>query len=218
MISIRRILVPVDFVEHTDRLLDYAIEFANKFNAAITLVHAYQIPVFGFPDGGYIAAADVATQMSNAAQGRLDSLVESRKTSGVPIDGVLRDGIAWEEINAVAAEVKADIIIIGTHGRRGLARALLGSVAENVIRTSTLPGTRDPRATRRQIGHRVRPISARRASARATSARVAHRGRHLGGRRHPHRPVDLERRSAATRLPATSTISTWISMATLPLS
>jgi nucleotide-binding universal stress UspA family protein len=139
VISIRRILVPVDFVEHTDRLLDYAIEFANKFNAAITLVHAYQIPVFGFPDGGYIAAADVATQMSNAAQGRLDSLVESRKTSGVPIDGVLRDGIAWEEINAVAAEVKADIIIIGTHGRRGLARALLGSVAENVIRTSTLP-------------------------------------------------------------------------------
>ena len=47
--------------------------------------------------------------------------------------------LPWEEINAVANEVNADLIIIGTHGRKGLARALLGSVAENVIRTATVP-------------------------------------------------------------------------------
>jgi nucleotide-binding universal stress UspA family protein len=48
-------------------------------------------------------------------------------------------GAAWDEINAVAAETKADLIVVGTHGRRGLARALLGSTAERVIRTATLP-------------------------------------------------------------------------------
>ena len=52
---------------------------------------------------------------------------------------ILRDGVAWEEVNAVAKEIDANLIVIGTHGRRGLARALLGSVAENVIRTSTIP-------------------------------------------------------------------------------
>jgi nucleotide-binding universal stress UspA family protein len=95
--------------------------------------------VYGFPDGAYITAADLAAQLSNAAQQRLDAAVDSQKTSGIPMTRVLRDGVPWEEINAVAGETKADLIVIGTHGRRGLARALLGSVAENVIRTATQP-------------------------------------------------------------------------------
>jgi nucleotide-binding universal stress UspA family protein len=139
VLNLQQILVPVDFTETSDRALEHAIEFAKKFNAAITLMHAYQIPVYAFPDGAYITAADVAAQISTAAQGRLDAMIESRKLAGVPIVGVLRDGVAWEEINAVATEIHADLIIIGTHGRRGLMRALLGSVAENVIRTTTLP-------------------------------------------------------------------------------
>ena len=52
---------------------------------------------------------------------------------------VLRQGMPFEEVNSVAAEVDADLIILGTHGRRGLSRALLGSVAESVIRTATRP-------------------------------------------------------------------------------
>jgi len=139
MISLRRLLVPVDFTETSDRALAYAIELARKFEATITVMHAYQIPVYGFPDAAYITASEVATQISNAAQARLDAIVEANKTAGIEMNVVLRDGVPWEEINHVAAEVKADLVIIGTHGRRGLARALLGSVAENVIRTSTLP-------------------------------------------------------------------------------
>ncbi len=139
MLELRQILVPVDFTETSERALSYAVEVARKFEASITVLHAYQIPVYGFPDGAYITAADVAAQLSTAAQGRLDSIIESQKLAGVPIVSVLRDGVAWEEINAVAQEIKADLIIIGTHGRRGLARALLGSVAENVIRTAKIP-------------------------------------------------------------------------------
>ena len=139
MLTIRRILVATDFTETSERALEFGIELARKFDAAITLVHAYQIPAMGFADGGYIAGAEVAAQLATAAQNRLDAMVESKKTAGVLTQAILRDGVAWEEINAVAKEVEADLIVIGTHGRRGLARALLGSVAENVIRTSTIP-------------------------------------------------------------------------------
>jgi nucleotide-binding universal stress UspA family protein len=139
MLVIQRILVPSDFTETSDRALDFAIELARKFDASITVVHVYQIPAMGFADGGYIAGAEVASQLSTAGQKRLDGVVDSKKTSGVPMSAILREGVAWEEVNAVAKEIDANLIVIGTHGRRGLARALLGSVAENVIRTSTIP-------------------------------------------------------------------------------
>src|SRR5687767_1295173 len=131
MLVIQRILVPTDFTETSDRALDFALELARKFDASITLVHVYQIPAMGFADGGYIAGAEVAAQLSTAGQKRLDALVESKKTSGVPMKAVLREGVAWEDVNALAKEIDAHLIVIGTHGRRGLARALLGSGAEN---------------------------------------------------------------------------------------
>jgi nucleotide-binding universal stress UspA family protein len=139
MLAIQRILVATDFTETSDRALEFAVELARKFAASITVVHAYQIPAMGFADAGYIAGAEVAAQLSTAGQNRLDAVIDANKTSGVPMQAVLREGVAWEEVNAMAKEVDANLIVIGTHGRRGLARALLGSVAENVIRTSTTP-------------------------------------------------------------------------------
>jgi nucleotide-binding universal stress UspA family protein len=105
----------------------------------VTVMHAYEIPVVSFPDGGIIATADLAARIGEAARTALDAVVEQRQGRGVSIQGILREGVAWEEINAVADEMGADLIVIGTHGRRGLARALLGSVAENVIRTAHRP-------------------------------------------------------------------------------
>jgi nucleotide-binding universal stress UspA family protein len=95
--------------------------------------------VYGFPDGALIATVDVTTRISNAAQEALHRAVGDVKAKGVAVEGILRNGVPWEEINAVAEESKADMIVIGTHGRKGLARALLGSVAENVIRTAKVP-------------------------------------------------------------------------------
>lgn len=139
MLTIRNILVATDFTETSNRALDYAIEVARRFDAAVTLMHAYEIPVFGFPDGAMIATVDVASRIATAAQQALLDAAEARKARGVRIDTLLREGIAWEEVNHVADDIGADLIVIGTHGRRGLARALLGSVAENIIRTATRP-------------------------------------------------------------------------------
>jgi nucleotide-binding universal stress UspA family protein len=139
MLDIKHILVPIDFTETSDHALDYAVELAAKLGARVTVMHAYELPIYGFPDGALVATVDVATRISQAAQAALAAAVESRSTRGVPLKAVLRDGPPWEEINTVANELDVDLIVLGTHGRRGLRRAILGSVAENVIRTTTKP-------------------------------------------------------------------------------
>jgi nucleotide-binding universal stress UspA family protein len=140
MAELRRILVPTDFTETSDRALDWALDLAARLGSSVvTVMHAYEIPILGFPDGALIATPEIASRISDAARAALDRTVAKSNHRGVPLDSVLRDGVAYEEINAVAEAMNADLIVIGTHGRRGLARALLGSVAENVIRTSTRP-------------------------------------------------------------------------------
>jgi nucleotide-binding universal stress UspA family protein len=102
-------------------------------------MHSYEIPIVGFPDGALVATADIAARMAEASRKGLDNVIAKRSGGKIKVEGALREGVAWEEINKVAEAIDADIIVIGTHGRKGLARALLGSVAENVVRTATRP-------------------------------------------------------------------------------
>lgn len=138
MFRAKTILVAVDFSETTDRAVDMALELAAPFDGKVILLHAYEIPALGFPDGVLVASSEIVSRISSSAQTALREVVEKHK-GRVPMETLLRTGVAYETINQVADEVNADLILIGTHGRRGLARALLGSVAENVIRTSTRP-------------------------------------------------------------------------------
>ena len=139
MSSIKRILVAVDFGEISDRALEWALDLASALGAEVTVLHAYELPVYGFPEGALVVTADVATRLASGAQAALTALVQARGRKGVALRGVLKQGIPWEEINATAHEVEADLVVVGTHGRKGLARVFLGSVAERVIRTSTRP-------------------------------------------------------------------------------
>jgi nucleotide-binding universal stress UspA family protein len=138
-IPFRRILVAVDFTELSAHALDWAIELAASVGATVTVMHSYAIPVVGFPDGALIPSAETATGLGDAARAGLDSVVAAKADRGVPLKSVLREGEAWEEIVSVADEMDADLIVLGTHGRHGLARALLGSVAEQVVRSSHRP-------------------------------------------------------------------------------
>jgi nucleotide-binding universal stress UspA family protein len=138
-IPFRRILVPVDFTDVSTHALDWAIELAASVGASVTVMHSYVIPMVGFPDGALIPTAQVATGLGEAAQAGLEKAVEGRRGGAVKLDTVLREGEAWEEIVNVADEIDADLIVVGPHGRHGLARALLGSVAEHVVRTSHRP-------------------------------------------------------------------------------
>ena len=139
MKRIQQVLVATDFSEIATRALDEAVDLAEQLGAKVTLVHSYEIPIYGFPDGILVATSDVVAGLMRAGQTGLEAAIEKRKDRKVEITPVLRDGTPWEEVNKVAEDVKADVIVVGTHGRRGLARALLGSVAERILRTATRP-------------------------------------------------------------------------------
>jgi nucleotide-binding universal stress UspA family protein len=139
MSPIHGILVATDFTEIADHALDYGVDLARQLGVGVTLVHAYEIPVYGFPSGAFVVPPDFASRLMEAAQTSLEASVGRHKDSGVKLESVLRAGRPWEVINEVAGERGCDLVVVGTHGRRGLSRALLGSIAERVLRTCSLP-------------------------------------------------------------------------------
>lgn len=139
MKHIERIVVGTDFSEIAEQAVDQAFDLAAQLGAVVTLVHAYELPVYSFPDGVVVSTADAADKITSHALQRLEASIERRKGRGVSVKSTLRMGPAWEELNAVAAEENADLIVVGTHGRRGFSRVVLGSVAERMVRTAVRP-------------------------------------------------------------------------------
>jgi nucleotide-binding universal stress UspA family protein len=135
----KTILVPTDFGTCSDHALDYAVELAKAIGAELTVMHAYEIPMVGFPDGALIATPELATKISEAAQIGLEKSIELHAASNVPMKILIRQGPTWRTIVETASEVGAGMIVMGTHGRHGLPRALLGSVAEKVVRSAKCP-------------------------------------------------------------------------------
>ena len=133
------ILVPTDFSVASEAALDQALALAAKLGARVYVMHAYQLPVVGFPAGVLVPSAEIATRLVTWAEGELASCVARRRASGVEILSILKQADPRDAVLAVAEEVAADLVIMGTHGRRGLARALIGSVAESVVRASPIP-------------------------------------------------------------------------------
>ncbi|MCL2450637.1 MAG: universal stress protein [Polyangiaceae bacterium] len=132
-------LVPTDFSEPAAEALDHAIGLARESGGHAVVLHVSEIPVIGFPEGALIPTAELVGRITNEAQQALDQLVEQRKGCGVPVEALLKSGDPRDVIHAVADDVDASMIVMGTHGRRGIARTLLGSVTESVIRSATRP-------------------------------------------------------------------------------
>jgi nucleotide-binding universal stress UspA family protein len=139
MKTIQRIVVATDFSDISDTVVDQALDLAKQLGASVTLVHSYEIPIYGFPEGVLVAPPDVASRISSAAQTELEAIAKRNEGRGVKLATSLRMGAAWDEVNAVAEETNADLIVVGTHGRRGFSRLLLGSTAERLLRTATRP-------------------------------------------------------------------------------
>lgn len=137
--EIKRIIVAADFSKTSDHAIQYALGFAKQFGAKVDVVHVYQVPVYAMPEGGIVPSPETVGNLMDQAQGALNELMEKYKTSGVSLEGHLREGLPFDAINQMAEEMKADLIVMGTHGRTGINRVLLGSVAERVVRTSTVP-------------------------------------------------------------------------------
>jgi len=130
MQTLRHIVIGTDFSECAELALDTAITLANAALARVTVVHVCEL------DGD-----DPDDTLLHRCSEALTQLVASRQRLGVDVVGVLRSGKPWEKLNNVAAEVGANLIVIGRHGAgRGTSREI-GSVAERMVRTSSRPVT-----------------------------------------------------------------------------
>jgi nucleotide-binding universal stress UspA family protein len=132
----KHILIPTDFGEPAAHALDVAVELAAKFDARISILHVYEAtqPV---PYGDGVVWP--LHQIEIAARQMLDRLVDATRARGVACDGILKPGIPSDEITAAARDSGAELLVMGTHGRRGLSRFILGSTAERVVRTAPIP-------------------------------------------------------------------------------
>jgi nucleotide-binding universal stress UspA family protein len=134
--KITNILVPTDFSACSEQALDYALELAGKVDAKVHLLTVIGVPTYGVPELGVGITAAKMDSLIEDSQHALGQVALSRK--GVA-ETLVRAGDARDVILHTAEEVQADLIVMGTHGRRGISRALLGSVTEMIVRTSPIP-------------------------------------------------------------------------------
>ena len=137
----RRILVPVDFSDCSRASLDVAVDLAARFGSEIEALHVWETPIYVTPDlmlwapaQGKRSLADFARTHAGQA---MEKLLESVEKNGVKVHGRVETGGISDVILHAAED--ADLVVIGTHGRTGLAHVLLGSVAERVVRQSPCP-------------------------------------------------------------------------------
>jgi len=153
-LTVRRILVPTDFSDPSKEALELAIAYAGRFGASLTLMHAHEMPTYVFPDAVMPVTPQVVAQIAKTAREELERLAEGVRAAGVPCDTVVSIGPNDVEICNHAEQIGADLIIMGTHGRTGLRHALLGSVAEKVVRRAPCPVlTVRPHATEEHRPH-----------------------------------------------------------------
>ncbi len=138
MTSFTHILVPTDFGDASDRALDFAIAIASKFDAKLTVFHASGVPAFAY--AFYAEGLSWPTnEMTKEATKELDALLQKVKDRYPKAEAAVVAGEPWLAILEAVKKQGADLIVMGTHGRRGISRVLLGSVAEKVVRLSPVP-------------------------------------------------------------------------------
>jgi nucleotide-binding universal stress UspA family protein len=129
-----KILCAVDFSECSKAALHAAADLAKEHGATLTLVHV-TVPPDHLYNGGIFNMADAAGAIDAAAGSALIPWRQDAETRGAPrVDVLTLMGAAWEAIVRLARTSEADLIVVGTHGRAGLNRALIGSVSERVVR------------------------------------------------------------------------------------
>lgn len=132
------ILAPLDFEGPSQEALEVALDLALTFDAKLTVLHAWDMPVYSYAGLSYLPP-DVASVVEEAAETSLASAMALAIKNLPRAKSVLVRGRPEVQILDAADRLKVDLIVMGTHGRRGVSRVLLGSVAEKVVRSSPVP-------------------------------------------------------------------------------
>jgi nucleotide-binding universal stress UspA family protein len=141
MIALRNILVATDFSEASDAALRYGRDFARQFGATLHVLHVVENVMARFAaDAAPVTLPSLQQEIEQEAQQRLDATLTEEDRRDLHAKGVLRTAASpAAAVVEYAAEARADLIIMGTHGRGAVAHFLMGSVAERVVRTASCP-------------------------------------------------------------------------------
>lgn len=139
-IELRRILVPIDFSDHSKKALQYAIPFAEQFRSSIDLLYVVEPTVypadFSFGQVGFPSVED---ELRQRGAEELQVLIKNEIGTRVESRFAVRTGKAFNEIDQYAQEEGIDLVIIATHGHSGMEHVLFGSTAEKVVRYAPCP-------------------------------------------------------------------------------
>jgi nucleotide-binding universal stress UspA family protein len=139
MAAFQKIVVPIDFSEHSARALEMAIDIAKQFHGSIHLVHSYPInPILLSPYGVSIPP-DLERGFRESTDMQLREWAERVRKAGVAVEIFTSADAASEAIVRHADEIHADLIVMGTRGLTGLKHVVLGSVAERTLRHAPCP-------------------------------------------------------------------------------
>jgi universal stress protein A len=141
MTRIKNILVPVDFSDAAKQALRYACELADTFEASLHVLHAVENP---YLPGGYMEfyplPAEFFDQIEREARRQLETVLTSEEQARYGAVLVQRTGVPAQEIlHYVRAQGHIDLIVMATHGRGGVARLMMGSVADKIVRAAPCP-------------------------------------------------------------------------------
>ena len=141
MAGIKRILHATDFSKASARALQEAVKLAKENSARLLVVHV--IEPTPYVAGGEFGGAEIYMKLEDAtkrnAQSSMSRLMQRLKKLKIKAESLLLRGAAHEQIVKAAKSRKADIVVIGTHGRTGLSKLFLGSVAGKVVSLATCP-------------------------------------------------------------------------------
>ena len=138
----RRILHATDFSRASTAALKHAVEMAKADRAQLIIAHVMTPPSLALPGEGYISPSlyeDIAASTRTQAQKRLGAIVARAKKAGARATGLLLEGVPHERIARAARAKRAGLLVIGTHGRTGLAKFVLGSVATRLVSSAPCP-------------------------------------------------------------------------------
>ncbi|MBX3232529.1 MAG: universal stress protein [Labilithrix sp.] len=134
----RHILVPVDFGDASEHAVDLALTLGTRFDAKVTLLHVSWMPPYYY--SAYAEGVSFPIdEMETKGKAMLDQAFAKAVERYKRVETMMLPGDPWEKILEAVKSTGADLIVMGTHGRRGVVRVVLGSVAEKVVRHSPVP-------------------------------------------------------------------------------
>jgi nucleotide-binding universal stress UspA family protein len=139
-LSLRCILVPIDFSDHSKNALRYAIPIAAQFGAALRLIYVIEPTIYPADLGfGQVVMPGVEEELRSKSEDELKNLIETEIGDRVVAKSIVRMGKPHQEILKEAKEENADLIILATHGHTGVEQILFGSTAMRVVRLAECP-------------------------------------------------------------------------------